>query len=424
MIATAVNWSAVRSEFPILTEQVRGQSLVYLDNAATSQKPRAVLDRLDRFWRTENANVHRGVHHLSQLATKAFDDARETIRVFMNAYDVREIIFTKGCTEGINLVANGLERSGHFLPGDVILLSTMEHHSNIVPWQLVAERTGARIIPIPISDDGEIDLDAYRSLLASQPVKLVGVVHISNSLGTINPVAEIVKLAHYSGALVLVDGAQAGPHSLIDVQSIDADFYTLSCHKIYAPTGTGVLYGKLSLLESMPPYQGGGDMIRTVRFEKTTYAPVPAKFEAGTPNVAGVIGLGAAIEYLADLCGADGTLRERLVRSMSAIHAREFDLLNFTTVRLEAIEGVKIVGKAKSKAAVISFTIAGIHPHDIGTVLDDDGIAIRAGHHCCMPLMERLALVATARASFAFYNDENDAERLITGVKRVQEMFK
>jgi cysteine desulfurase/selenocysteine lyase len=417
-----------REDFPILRTQVNGRPLIYLDNAATSQKPQHVLDVLDAYWTQANANVHRGVHHLSQKATKQFDDAREKIRILLNARSTKEVILTKGCTEGINLVANGIGSAPlNVGSGDEILLSHMEHHSNIVPWQIAAEKVGAVIKVIPITDAGEIDLQAYEELL-SERTKIVGIVHVSNSLGTINPVKQMVAMAHRVGALVLVDGAQAGPHHLIDVQDIDADFYTLSCHKIYAPTGVGVLYGKQSLLEAMPPYHGGGDMIRTVSFEKSTYADLPAKFEAGTPNIAGVIGLGAAIDYLAgmarqSLSQPELPQREALEQAYRALHAQEVALTDYTTERLSQMPGLRITGTAKEKAGIIAFTLEGAHPHDIGTILDSEGIGIRAGHHCCMPLMKRLGVPATARASFAFYNTFEEADQLIDGIGRVREMF-
>lgn len=429
----SVDFEALRADFPILATQANGRPLVYLDNGSTSQKPQVVIDVLDHYWKAQNSNVHRGVHYLSQLATKEFDAAREVVRVFLNAPSLGEVIFTKGCTESVNLVATCLTsaqavRNGIGLSeGDEILVSTMEHHSNIVPWQLAAARVGASVIPIPITDAGEIDLDAYASLLSSGRVKMVGIVHVSNSLGTINPIKEMARMAHEVGALVLVDGAQAGPHTLIDVQDLDADFYTLSCHKIYAPTGVGVLYGKRALLEAMPPYQGGGDMIYTVSFEKTTYAPLPAKYEAGTPNIAGVIGLGAAIKYLADVgrrsLGVEAGLRESLAAAFEAIHGHEVELTSYATEKLLAIPGLKITGTAAEKAGIVAFTLEGAHPHDIGTILDQEGIAIRAGHHCCMPVMKRLGVPATARASFAFYNTIADVDRLVEGVVKVREMF-
>lgn len=408
----------LRAEFPILGISVHGKPLAYLDNGATSQKPRAVLEAVDRYYRTENANVHRGVHTLSQLATEAYDGTRPLVRAFLNAREDAEIIFTKGCTEGINLVAHGLALSA----GDRILVTAMEHHSNIVPWQLAAERAGATVEPIPITDAGEVDLDAYRALLAQGRVKLVGVVHVSNSLGTVNPVKEIAALAHNAGALVLVDGAQAGPHRRIDVQDLDADFYTLSCHKMYAPTGVGVLYGKRSLLEALPPYQGGGDMIRHVSFERTTYAPIPAKFEAGTPNIAGVVGLGAAITFIASL-GEGASLREKLDAAFRILEVREKELTRYATERLLGIAGLKITGNAPDKAGVLGFVVDFGHPHDVGTILDSEGVAVRTGHHCCQPLMRRLGVPATVRASLAMYSAEWEIDALVQGLHKVREVL-
>jgi cysteine desulfurase/selenocysteine lyase len=411
---------SVRRDFPIL-----GPDLVYLDNAATAHKPQRVIDAVSRVFRERNANVHRGVHRLSVLATADFDAARETVRLFLNAPSTGEVIFTKGCTEGINLVATCLG----LRPNDVVLLSTMEHHSNIVPWQLAAEQAGAKVIPIPITDSGEIELDAYERLLHDHPVRMVGVVHVSNSLGTVNPVKEMARLAHTSGAQILVDGAQAGPHLAVDVQDLDVDFYTLSCHKIYAPTGVGVLYGKRERLEAMPPYHGGGDMIRTVAFEGSTYADLPAKYEAGTPNVAGVVGLGEAIRFLAGLGeslrgpDAPSDRRANLEAAFAAMAAQEERLLRRATEALSEFTSVRITGTAPRKAAVLAFTMEGVHPHDIGTILDSQGIAIRAGHHCCMPLMRRLGVPATARASFAFYNTEGEVDALTEGLRTVQRMF-
>jgi len=412
--------AAIRDQFPILATKVHGKPLTYLDNAATSQKPRFVIDALDRYWTGQNSNVHRGVHYLSQLATLEFDNARESVRRLLGAAEADEVVFTKGCTEGINLVASGLVHGSGDLrlgAGDAILVSTQEHHSNIVPWQLAAERTGARVIPIPITDDGEIQLDAYLDLLKTARPKLVAVKHVCNALGTINPIKWMIEQAHAYGALVLIDGAQAGPHLRINVQDLDADFYTLSCHKIYAPTGVGVLYGKRPLLESLPPYQGGGDMIRTVSFEGTTYAGIPAKFEAGTPNIAGAIGLGKSVEWLEQLGGGS------LDSAFSAIEAHEAALRSEAEAILAAIPGVRIVGTARDKAGIVSFTMESAHPHDIGTILDSEGIAIRAGHHCCMPLMTRFGIPATARASFALYNTMEEVERLESAVRKVQEMF-
>lgn len=459
----------VRKDFPILQTQVNGQPLVYLDNAATSQKPQIVLDVMDAYWREANANVHRGVHYLSGKATEQFDDAREKVRVFLNAISTKEIIFTKGCTEAINLVANAFSSPAGFWfkapgpyadlakplqQGDVILLSQMEHHANIVPWQLAAAKMGAAIKVIPMFDNGELDLDAYARLLKENRVRIVGCVHISNSLGTVNPIKKMAKMAHDAGALIVVDGAQGGPHTRVDVADLDADFYTLSCHKIFAPTGVGVLYGKEELLKAMPPYQGGGDMIRTVAFESTSFADLPAKFEAGTPNVGGVIGLAAAIDYLYSLApsldtGAvhylsmeDAKSRVRQFRLEAATFssprpdrmeplseafavtgAWERELASYASARLKEIKGLRITGEAVEKASVVSFTLEGAHPHDIGTILDSYGVAVRAGHHCCMPLMQRLGVPATARASFAFYNTMEEADALVAAVVKVKEMF-
>lgn len=461
----------IRKDFPILQTQVNGVPLVYLDNAATSQKPYTVLTALDRYYRESNANVHRGVHYLSGKATKLFDDARENVRQFMNAVSVKEIIFTKGCTEGINLVANAFcspanlwlvggkvaidQHAVPFQQGDVILLSQMEHHSNIVPWQLAAARTGATIKVIPMLDNGELDLDAYQRLLNEGRVRVVGVVHVSNALGTINPIKQMALMAHKAGALILVDGAQAGPHLRVDVADLDADFYTLSCHKIYAPTGVGVLYGKEELLAAMPPYHGGGDMIKTVAFEQTTFADLPAKYEAGTPNIAGVIGLGAAIDYIRSMAppvdtGAVNYLsvddaksmvrqfqleaatfssprpdrKEPLAEAFDAIGSWENEVCAYATAKLKEIPGIRVTGEAANKGSVLAFTLEGAHPHDIGTILDSYGVAIRAGHHCCMPLMQRLGVPATARASFAFYNTKEEADAFVEAVKKVKEMFK
>jgi len=414
------NPPTTRADFPILSTEANGHPLIYLDNAATTQKPVAVLQALDRYWTTQNANVHRGVHHLSQVATRLYDEAREKARVLLNAKSTAEVIFTKGTTDGINLVAASLSLS----EGDEILLSTMEHHSNIVPWQLAAGKVGAVVRPIPITDEGEIVWDAYVDLLKSGRVKVVGIVHVSNSLGTVNPIKEMARLAHEAGALILVDGAQAAPHTLIDVQDLDADFYTLSGHKLYGPTGIGVLYGKESLLNAMPPYQGGGDMIRVVTFERTTYADLPAKFEPGTPNIAGVIGLGAAVDYLSSLGGKpSGNLRNDLGAAFAEIERYEHALLGYATEKLSKIDGLTITGTAREKAGILAFTLRQAHPHDIGTILDQLGIAVRTGHHCCQPLMRRLGVPATARASFAFYNTFEEIDRLADGVESITEMF-
>jgi cysteine desulfurase/selenocysteine lyase len=432
------DFAALRGDFPILDTLVRGVPIAYLDNAATSQKPEKVLQALERYWREQNANVHRGVHYLSQLATREFDQARLKVQMLLNAGEAREVIFTRGCTDGINAIAaclslpgsakatNGKANEPHIQAGDEILVSEMEHHSNIVPWQMAAERIGAKVRAIPVTDEGTIDLDAYGRML-SERTKVVGIVHVSNSLGTVNPVKEMIRMAHAVGALVLVDGAQAGPHLAIDVQDLDADFYTLSCHKIYAPTGLGVLYGKRSLLESIPPYQGGGDMVRTVSFERTTYADLPAKFEAGTPNIAGAIGLGAAIDYLVEIgrqtAGPNATARWALECAFEAIHVRERALADYATEKLNEISGLRITGTAPDKAGIVAFTLSSAHPHDIGTILDSEGVAVRAGHHCCMPLMTRLGVPATVRASFSFYNTFEEADRLVEGVKKVEETF-
>jgi len=409
-----------RADFPILDQLVHGKPLTYLDNGASSQKPIQVLDAMDRYYGETNANIHRGVHALSQEATRRFDGARFKVQAFLNAAQSSEVIFTKGCTEAINLVAESWGRT-NLTTGDRILVSTMEHHSNIVPWQLIADRTGAQVVPVPVTPAGEIDLDAYANLL-DERVKVVAIVHVSNSLGTINPIKQMVAQAHAVGAIVMVDGAQAGPHLLVDVQELDADFYTLSCHQVCRPSWVGGVYGKRALLAAMPPYPGGGDMSRTVRFSGTTFAPLPAKFEAGTPNIAGVIGLGAAVDYLATF-GSGEDLRGNLKEAFSQISKHELTLARRAEAELREIPGVKIWGEAPEKAAVLSFTVDGAHPHDIGTILDMEGIAIRAGHHCCMPLMEHYGIPATARASFGLYNTEEEVDRLLASVHKVKEMF-
>ena len=398
----------IREDFPILKTMVNGKPLVYLDNAATAQKPQAVLDTLNRYYTKENSNIHRGVHSLSQAATKDYEDARGKVRRFLNAPDDKQIIFVRGATEGINLVAGSYGRQ-NVGAGDEVVITAMEHHSNIVPWQILCQEKGASLKVIPINDDGELLLDEYESLLGPR-TKLVSVVHISNSLGTINPVEQIIDMAHARGVPVLVDGAQSAPHMPIDVQKMDCDFFVFSGHKVYGPTGIGALYGKMDLLESMPPYQGGGDMIKSVSFEKTYYNDLPYKFEAGTPNIAGVIGLGAAIDYLNGL-GLDVT------------KAHEDDLLEYGSQRLSNISRVRLIGTAANKASILSFVMDGVHPHDIGTILDSEGIAIRAGHHCTQPLMERLNIPATARASLAFYNTEEEIDLLVRGIDKVIEVF-
>ncbi|HLI61966.1 MAG TPA: cysteine desulfurase [Terriglobales bacterium] len=398
----------VRRDFPILQQMVHGHPLVYLDNAATSQKPLAVIEVISRYYERDNANIHRGVHYLSEHATEEHEAARRTVRGFLNAADKREIIFVRSATEGINLVAQTYGRK-HVGAGDEVLITAMEHHSNIVPWQILCEEKEAHLRVIPINDRGELLMEELPKLLGPR-TKLLGVTHVSNALGTINPLKKIIKIAHQHNVPVVVDGAQAAPHLKIDVQELDADFYVFSGHKVYAPTGIGVLYGKRALLEEMPPYQGGGDMIRSVTFEKTLYNDLPYKFEAGTPNIGGAIGLGAAIDYINHL-------------GMENIAAHEHDLLVYATESLSAIPGVRIIGTAAQKAAVISFIIEGIHPHDIGTILDREGIAVRTGHHCAQPVMQRFRIPATARASFALYNTRAEVDALVKGIEKVKEVF-
>lgn len=398
----------VREAFPILQESVHGKPLVYLDNANTTQKPRAVLDALQHYYEHDNANIHRATHLLSERATRAYEGAREQIRRFINARETAEVIYTRGCTDSINLVAHSFARP-RLKPGDEILITWMEHHSNIVPWQIACELTGATLKVVPMTDDGELQLEEFDRLLSDR-TRLVAVVHMSNALGTINPVEEIIARAHARHIPVLVDGAQAAPHLPVDVQALDCDFYAFSAHKMYGPTGTGALYGKRELLDTMPPYQGGGDMIATVTFEKTTYSPLPQKFEAGTPNIAGVIGFGAAVQYLR---GFD----------MNAVAAHEHALLQRATEAIEAIPGTRIIGRARHKAGVLSFILDGIHPHDIGTILDREGVAIRTGQHCAQPIMDRYGVPATARASFAIYNTLEEIDRFADAVRKVQTLF-
>ncbi|MBI4527619.1 MAG: cysteine desulfurase [Deltaproteobacteria bacterium] len=398
----------IREDFPILKRRVHGRPLVYLDNAATSQKPQVVIDALTRYYAEENSNIHRGVHFLSEQATNAYESARAKARDFINAKEAREIIFVRGTTEGINLVAQSY--GGKFVrKGDEIVISAMEHHSNIVPWQMLCEQVGAKLRVIPINPEGELLVDEYKAVL-NKRTKLVSVAHVSNALGTINPVKEIIEIAHAWNVPVLVDGAQAAPHLTVDVQDLDCDFYAFSGHKLYGPTGIGILYGKERWLEAMPPYQGGGDMISLVTFEKTHYNVLPFKFEAGTPHIAGGIGLGSAIDYLRAI-------------GMDAIAAHERELLAYGTTALSAIKGLRIIGTAKEKAGVISFVLDGAHPHDIGTILDQQGVAIRAGHHCAMPVMQRFALPATARASFAMYNTQEEIDLLVEAIDKVIEVF-
>jgi cysteine desulfurase/selenocysteine lyase len=398
----------LRADFPILQTKVHGKPLVYLDNAATTQKPLTVIDTLKRYYSAENANIHRGVYTLSQHATQKYEDARSKIRKFINAVDNREIIYTSGTTESINLVASSWGRA-NLKAGDEILLTGMEHHSNIVPWQIISEQTGAKIRVIPFNDAGELLMDEYRKLLSPR-TKIVSVVHTSNSLGTINPVKEIIDLAHAHGAKVLIDGAQWVAHGRTDVRALGCDFYAFSGHKIFGPTGIGVLYGKQELLEAMPPYQSGGDMIASVTFEKTTYNELPHKFEAGTPNIAGGIGLGAAIDYVNEI-------------GLDRIASHEHELLDYATRTLSAIDGLRIVGTASHKASVISFVLQGVHPHDTGTILDGEGVAVRTGHHCCQPVMDRFQIPATARASIAFYNTKEEIDALAAGILKVKEYF-
>ncbi len=406
---TAFDVRSVRQDFPILHQSVFGKPLVYLDNAATAQKPKAVIDALVRYYTQDNANIHRGLHQLSERATAAYEETRSKVRRFLNAAEDREIVFVRGTTEAINLVAQSYGRT-HLDPGDEVLITTMEHHSNIVPWQILCEEKGARLRVAPIGDDGDLLLDEFEKLLGPR-TRLVSVVHVSNALGTINPVKRLVEMAHRRNIPVLVDGAQAAPHLRIDVRELDCDFYALSGHKLFGPTGIGVLYGRARLLEAMPPWQSGGDMIASVTFAKTTYNRLPYKFEAGTPHIAGVIGLGAALDYLESI-DRDGRI------------AHEDDVLAYATRTIAALPRVRLVGTAREKTGVLSFVIEGVHPHDIGTILDREGIAIRAGHHCTQPLMDRFGVPATARASFALYNTRAEVDALAAGVRRVLEVFR
>lgn len=399
---------AIRADFPILRQTVYGQPLVYLDNGATAQKPQVVIDRIAAYYAQENSNVHRGVHFLSQQATEAYEAVRSKVRAWVHAPEDRQVVFTRGTTEAINLVAQSYARP-RLKPGDEVLLSTMEHHSNIVPWQLVCEATGARLRVIPISDAGDIRYEAYEQLL-SERTRLVALAHVSNTLGTINPLARMIRDAHALDIPVLVDGAQALPHLRPDMQALDADFYCFSSHKMFGPTGIGILYGREALLEAMPPWQGGGDMIEAVSFERTTYNSLPHKFEAGTPNIADTVGFGAALDYLGRL-------------DFAAVHQHEQDLLHYATERLLALGGVRLIGTAAHKASVLSFVVEGVHPYDAGTILDRLGIAVRTGHHCTQPLMQRFGLPGTVRASFAFYNTRHEVDRLVAGVERVKQLF-
>ena len=400
---------AIREDFPVLHQTVFGKPLVYLDNAATAQKPRAVIDAITRFYTLDNSNIHRGLHALSERATAAYEESRAKARRFLHAAEDREIIFVRGTTEAINLVAHSYGRP-HLGAGDEVLITAMEHHSNIVPWQILCEEKGARLRIAPIDDSGALRLDEFERLLTER-TRIVSVPHVSNALGTINPVRRIVEMAHQREVPVLVDGAQAAPHLPIDVRELGCDFYALSGHKMFGPTGIGVLYGRADLLEAMPPYQGGGDMIASVTFEKTTYNRLPHKFEAGTPHIAGVIGLGAAIDYLE---GIDAAGRM----------AHEDDLLKYATEKVTALPRVRLIGTAREKTSVLSFVVDGVHPHDIGTILDRDGIAIRAGHHCAQPLMDRFGVPATARASLALYDTLEEIDALAAGIGKVLEIFR
>ncbi len=398
----------VRADFPILAQRVYDKPLVYLDNGASAQKPRAVIDSIGHTYETQYANVHRGIHYMSQQATEAMEAAREKVRGFINAGEAREIIFVRGATEGINLVAASWGQR-NLKPGDEIILSVMEHHSNIVPWQLACERFGAALKVAPIDDAGELMMEQYEGLFSSR-TRLVAMTHVSNALGTITPIADIIRIAHDHGVPVLVDGCQAVPHMEVDVRALDADFYVFSGHKLYGPSGVGVLYGKAALLESMPPYQGGGEMIEQVSFDGTTFAELPFKFEAGTPHIAGTIAMGAAVDYVGGL-GFEG------------INAHEAELLAYATERIGAFNNIRIIGTARDKAAIISFVIDGVHPHDAGTILDREGVAVRTGHHCAQPVMERFDVTATIRASFALYNTRDEIDTLVAALDRVQEIF-
>lgn len=404
---TTLDVDAIRRDFPILSQQVNGKPLVYLDNGASAQKPQAVLDAMDRYYREMHSNVHRGAHTLGDRATAAFEGARETVRAFLNAASTREIIWTRGTTEAINLLANSL--SPRLKAGDEILVSQMEHHANIVPWQMAAERTGARVVPMPLTEAGELDLEAFDRLLGDN-TRILAITHVSNVLGTVNPVAELIAKARARGVITVIDGAQAVPHYQPDVQALDCDFYTFSSHKLFGPTGIGVLYGKAALLEDMPPWQGGGEMIERVSFERTTWNTLPYKFEAGTPAIAEAVGLGAAIDYLGNL-------------DRGAFEAAESALLARANELVRTVPGMSVIGQARHKVPVLSFKIEGLHPSDIGTLLDQQGIAIRTGHHCAMPLMDFYGVPGTARASFAFYNTLSEVDQLFTALQKIQRLF-
>jgi len=400
--------SVIRNDFPILSQEVYGKPLVYLDNAATTQKPRMVIDSIRNYYEHDNANIHRGVHALSERATAAYEGSRDKLRILLNAASTKEIVFTRGTTESINLVASSWG-GANVGAGDEVLITEMEHHSDIVPWQMLCERTGATLKVLPINDEGELCIDELDGLL-SERTKIVGVVHLSNALGTINPIKEIIDRAHGVGAKVLVDGAQALAHLKVDVQALDVDFYVTSAHKMYGPTGVGLLYAKQALLEAMPPYQGGGDMITMVTFERTEYNALPYKFEAGTPNISGAIGFGAAVDYLNSV-------------GVENIAKHEQSVLKYAIKQAEAFSGLRQIGSAKERATVLSFTIDGVHPHDLGTILDREGVAIRAGHHCAMPVMQHFGVPATARASFAAYNTTDEVDALFAALTKAKDMF-
>ncbi len=399
---------AVRAEFPILAQRIHGRPLVYLDNANTTQKPASVIEAERAYYERDNSNIHRATHLLSERATKAYEAARQKVQRLLNAAETREIVFTRGTTEAINLVAQSWGRA-NLGPGDEVVLTWMEHHSNIVPWQLVCEQTGASLRVVPITDDGELDVAAYEAALGPR-TKLVAAIHVSNALGTVNPVARMVEAAHARGVPILLDGAQAVAHVPVDVQALGCDFYACSAHKMYGPTGIGALYGRAALLERMPPWQGGGDMIADVTFEKTSYNVLPYKFEAGTPNIAGVVGFGAAVDFLRRF-------------DLRQVAAHEHDLLDEATARVQALDGVRVIGRAREKAGVLSFVIDGVHPHDIGTILDREGVAVRTGQHCAQPVMDRFGIPATVRASFAIYNTREDVDALVRALGRVREVF-
>ncbi len=408
MTAQPFDVDRIRGDFPIFEQTMRGKPLVFLDSAASAQKPRVVIERMADFYANEYASIHRGVYQLSEVATFEFEKARGKLARFINAANPREVIITRNATESINLVAQTWGRR-HLGPGDEILITGMEHHANIVPWQMLCQEVGSQLRVVPLAEDGSLEPGTYEQLLGER-TKLVAISHVSNALGTINPVKEMIAAAHAQGIPVLVDGAQAAPHMTVDVQDLDCDFYAISAHKVFGPSGVGILYGKLALLDAMPPYQGGGSMIHTVTFEKTTYAEVPARFEAGTPDIAGVIGFGTAVDYLSQI-------------GMDAIEAWEKELLEYATQRLGEIPQVRLIGTAEHKASVLSFLIEGAHPHDIGSILDQDGVAVRAGHHCAQPVMERYGIPATARASLAFYNTKHDIDVLASAIHRVLEFF-